>query len=229
MSLIPKEIFFYWTGSEIPDEISQNVLNFQQVNNHFNVKIINDDAFLKLAKSDFPSLVDLFHKITIPTCKSDIARLLILYYYGGIYIDCTTVPNKNFENFYESNKNYDLILSFNYSNKDYSTRILFGKPKSLILNEVLKKITVNLENLFMKEQNTNEHVEYNILLLTGTGPFYDILGKNNNKNLFTQYNIGIFDDNSDIVKHYHCNMKHHHTENFDKHWSNLQKKQKLFN
>ena len=228
LDVITKQIFMYWTGSSIPDEIKQNIVNFKNVNKDFNVKIINDSDFLELATIDFPKLINLFNKINIPTCKSDIARLLFLYYYGGIYIDCNTVPNKNFEDFYELNKHHDFILSFNYINDDYSTRILFSKPKSLILKDILINITTKLESHYINEKNFTGHVEYSILLLTGTGPFYDVLGRNNSKQLFNIYNIGLFDDNSDIVRHYQCNMNHHHLENFHKHWSNLQKTEKLF-
>jgi len=225
---ITKEIFLYWTGSDTPNEIKENVINFKNINPLFSVRLISDNNFLLFANKDFPKLVELFNKITIPTCQSDIARLLILYYYGGIYIDCTTIPNKCFEDFYETNKGYDFILSFNYTNEDYSTRILFSKPKSLILYDILHRITEKLEAHYNNEQITNDHVEYNILLLTGTGPFYDILGRNNSNRYFDKYNIGLFDDNSNLVRHYGCNMTHHHTENFHKHWSNLQKTQKLF-
>jgi len=106
--------------------------------------------------------------------------------------------------------------------------MLFSKPKSLILKDILINITNKLEVHYKNEQNSTDHVEYNILLLTGTGPFYDVLGRNNSKQLFDIYNIGLFDDNTDIVRHYQCNMNHHHLNNFHKHWSNLQKKQKLF-
>ena len=191
------------------------------------MKIITNNSFLELAKKDFPKLVSLFNKITIPTCKSDIARLLIIYYYGGIYIDCNTTPKESFNNFYEKHKNFDFIISFNYTNNDFSTRILFSQQKSLVLKAVLNKITQNLTDLYNKEQQTSNHVPYNILVLTGTYPFYDILGRNNCKKTFP--NIAYFDDASPIIQHYGCNKNHHHGTNVHNHWSRLQKRQKLFN
>jgi len=97
----------------------------------------------------------------------------------------------------------------------------------LLLHKVLQKIEKNLVDLYNKEQNSNELIEYNILILTGTFPFYDILGRNNDKKEFN--NIAFFDDNSNIVKHYGCRLKHHNSDNFHKlHWSKLQLVQKLF-
>lgn len=221
MNNIPKQIFFYWTGSKIPEEIKKNVENYKKINNDYQVEIIMDDnLFLDKAKYDFPSLTNLFNKISIPSCKSDIARLLILYYFGGIYVDCNTIPLKCFNDFYVTIKDKDFVISFNYNNLDYSTRVLFSSKESSVLKEILIKITNNLENLFNLEKESNINIEYNILLLTGTGPFNDVLGRNGD--------VDKFDDNSDIIKHYGCNMEHHHNKNFEKHWSNLQKKQKLF-
>jgi hypothetical protein len=228
MSFIPKNIFFYWTGSDVPDEIKTNIENYKVINPTFDVKIITNDDFLNKAIIDFPNLVKLFSQISIPTCKSDIARLLVLYYHGGIYIDCNTGPVKSFDNFYNEHLNYDFIISFNYTNSDYSTRIMMSKPESKIIFDILNIISSNLHDQFVAEFMTDQHVLYNILILTGTGPFYELLGRANSKELFENYNMTTFDDNSDIVKHYACNMKHHHTENFHKHWSRVQLVQKLF-
>lgn len=228
MSFIPKYIFFYWTGSNVPEDIQQNVKNYKIINPTFDVKIITNDNFLNEAVVDFPNLVKLFNQISIPTCKSDIARLLVLYYYGGIYIDCNTGPVKSFDNFYNEHLNYDFIISFNYINSDYSTRIMMSKPKSKIIFDILNIISTNLHNQFVAESINDQHVSYNILILTGTGPFYELLGRANSKELFEKYNMTTFDDNSEIVSHYACNMKHHHTENFYKHWSRVQLIQKLF-
>jgi len=44
---------------------------------------------------------------------------------------------------------------------------------------------------------------------------------------FKEYNCGLMDVNNLLI-FYNCNMLHHDGENFHKHWSNLQKTQKLF-
>ena len=97
------------------DNLKLNISNFKKCNNNFNVTLItNSDFILDLAKIDFPHIVFLFNKITIPACKSDIFRLLYLYYCGGIYVDCNTIAMKSFDEFYEKNKHFDFIISFNF-------------------------------------------------------------------------------------------------------------------
>ena len=225
VNYIPKNIVFYYTGNYVCDNLKLNISNFKEYNKNFNVTLITNDAFiLDLAKKDFPDIYFLFNKITIPTCKSDIFRLLYLYYCGGIYIDCNTIPIKSFDKFYEKNKHFDFIISFNYITNDFSTRILFSKPLTSILYNVLQVVQRNLLNLYKKEIMSNDIIPYNILVLTGTYPFYEILGRNNENNI---NGITYFDDNSDIVKHYGCKLISH--INFNLHWSKKQKTQKLFN
>ena len=43
MSFIPKNIFFYWTGSDVPNEIKTNIRNYKVINSAFNVQIITND------------------------------------------------------------------------------------------------------------------------------------------------------------------------------------------
>jgi mannosyltransferase OCH1-like enzyme len=222
MAEIPNSIYLYWTGSTVPANVQLNVNMFKKINKNFTVTLVTDDAIIHKCRAEFPELAMLFKLITIPTCKSDIIRLLLLYYYGGIYVDCATTPHASFDTFYQQHKHIDFIISFNYNNSDFSTRILFSKPKILLLKRVLTKIQQNLLDLYNKEKVTNRKVPYNILVLTGTYPFYEILGRNNEN----KFNITYFDDNSTTVKHYGCHLSHH--TNINLHWSKLQDTQKLF-
>ena len=36
----------------------------------------------------FPAYLEVYQRIRIPACKSDIARLVALYEWGGLYVDC---------------------------------------------------------------------------------------------------------------------------------------------
>jgi len=236
--MIPKTIYLYWDQVEIPNEVKTNFYNFKKINKTFDVKLINSCDIETILKNKFPDLYELFIKITIPTCKSDIARCIILYEEGGIYVDCNTIPIDSMENYYNDNKYYDFIISYNYDNTDFSTKILFSKKGCIFLEKVINTIYNNLYNLFLSEKKNDNLVEYNILKLTGTFPFmecleYDYVSPRNLEkesylNNLKLYKIGFFSDKRPEVKHYGCNMDHHHGKNFHLHWSNLQKKQKLF-
>src|SRR5262245_36599709 len=50
--------------------------------------LIGDHDVLPLIDRYFPIYTDLYEKIRLPAAKSDVARLLALYEFGGLYVDC---------------------------------------------------------------------------------------------------------------------------------------------
>ncbi len=45
-------------------------------------------SYFPIMERNFPDRMELYSQIRIPTAKSDIALLLLLYEFGGLYIDC---------------------------------------------------------------------------------------------------------------------------------------------
>jgi len=50
--------------------------------------LMGDHNILPLIDRYFPMYIDLYEKIRLPAAKSDVARLLALYEFGGLYVDC---------------------------------------------------------------------------------------------------------------------------------------------
>src|SRR5882724_2567306 len=50
--------------------------------------LMGDHDILPLIDRYFPMYIDLYEKIRLPAAKSDVARLLALYEFGGLYVDC---------------------------------------------------------------------------------------------------------------------------------------------
>ncbi|MGO9006089.1 MAG: glycosyltransferase [Beijerinckiaceae bacterium] len=51
-------------------------------------QVFGDRDVIPLIEQHFPSHVDLYKALRIPAAKADIARLLLLYASGGLYVDC---------------------------------------------------------------------------------------------------------------------------------------------
>ena len=235
MSIIPKNIFFYWSENIIPEDILNNVKNYRLLNPDFNVQIIGEDSELLInAFKKYPEIYEIYKKIRIPACKSDVARIILLRNYGGIYIDCNTTIKKPLENLYNTIKHKDIVIGINLKTRDYSTRILMSRKFSGHMKTILDIMYDNLNNLYIKENSTKEHIEYNILMLTGTGPFYKAFNRLEYLpditciNLDNNKSIGYLDDASDYFKHYGCCTDFHHNKNSHLHWSERQKVEKLF-
>ena len=117
--MIPKQLFFIWFGDNKPDYIDYSIKSFKDMNNDFNVDFIHytmddvlhcDDSVLKYCKDlifqtkngirnkyfDYikKRIESKFNFIQI---LSDFLRFELLYYYGGIYLDCDTFPVKKFD------------------------------------------------------------------------------------------------------------------------------------
>lgn len=77
--------FSYW---DKPD-LSPVQPTLEQWRTHFaDFMILGDAEVEPILRELFPHHVELFRSIRIPTCKSDVALLLLLYEFGGLYVDC---------------------------------------------------------------------------------------------------------------------------------------------
>lgn len=119
--MIQKNLFFIWFGSK-PKYVDFCVSNFHKINLDFNIKtyfytdedvllskqfkgpiydlvgkkIIEDSIYNTETNDDFLKTYhnkDIIYKISL----SDRLRYLLIYRYGGIYLDCDTFPIKPFD------------------------------------------------------------------------------------------------------------------------------------
>ena len=108
--MFPKNIFFYWNSTDVPLDVLNNIESYKSKYKDFHIKLIYDTD-LNDFSNDFPKLMKLYNKLNNYAAKSDIARLLILYRYGGLYIDCNTICIPYLEG-YENNTLYDLFEKY---------------------------------------------------------------------------------------------------------------------
>uniref|UniRef100_A0A6C0EK22 Uncharacterized protein n=1 Tax=viral metagenome TaxID=1070528 RepID=A0A6C0EK22_9ZZZZ len=250
---LPKNIYFYWDTLEIPEEALNNVKNYKAQNRDFNVKILNDED-INIYKNEFPELIELFHLATISALKADIIRLIFLYKEGGIWIDMNTTLeiNDGIKILYDRYKQYDFVITIQPTcRNDLKTSCLISKINSKLAYDTIIKMTENLKRHYELEKKSQEYISYNFFLFVAPVVFFDLLEyhyddefrkkinnefiKDNDNNIITlkskkfeEYNCGLMDVDPKLLHFYGCNMSHHHGENFHKHWSNLQKTQKLF-
>ena len=55
-----------------------------------NFKIFGDSDIIPLIAEVQPDFIETYRRIRLASAKSDIARLLVLYRFGGLYVDCHT-------------------------------------------------------------------------------------------------------------------------------------------
>ncbi len=88
MNKIPNNlIVFFHDKAALPDSFAQAFKTTTSANPEFKPLFLDDESTTKLIADNFPHFSDLYPRIRIPAARADIARLIALYVYGGIYVD----------------------------------------------------------------------------------------------------------------------------------------------
>lgn len=240
----PKNIWFYWDDlKNIPKEFLDNIHLYKKNYPDFNVEIIIDEKINSIPELNifFPELLFFYNKLNNYAAKSDVARLLYLYFYGGIFLDTHIehifkVGSNNIYTLFEKYKNYDCITAKN--DKHFNCTSLISKPYCNLLYNVLYEITKNLKKHYQLENNSMEYIKYNVLGLTGSSVFFSLLKLNQILNIinvdeitnsinFKKYNTACF-YSSDYFNYYKVYFDYNHGNSKIKHWSEKQKTERLF-
>ena len=164
-------IFSYWVGNDnYPEKFcefwSKSFAKFQ---------IFSDDIVSSIIKHRYPALYIPYQSIRIPSCKSDIARLILLETFGGLYIDAHTGCQNfaNLANWLSASVNFELGLLDKIDNHIPPSYIflvngaMYAKKNTLPINILIQKVQKNLITYYELERGKRSNIKYNISSLTG--------------------------------------------------------------
>tara|TARA_B100000795_G_C22805879_1_gene444847 strand:- start:7262 stop:7975 length:714 start_codon:yes stop_codon:yes gene_type:complete len=120
----------------IPKGIKDNYEKIITLNKNikFNKNIWYDENIIHLIKKTFTPYLNIYKNIRDLRFKSDLARLLILYVYGGIYIDIDQKSLKGFTSF-DNIVDKNLVIVFNNGKDELSNGFIYVKERK---NEYIK-------------------------------------------------------------------------------------------
>jgi mannosyltransferase OCH1-like enzyme len=109
--MIPKNVLQTWRSNSLPvifqkiKEVNQKTTEFQFQLWHHEEGEYNIDEFIK---KEYNDLYEIYSKTQFGVQKADMIRLILLYHYGGIYIDMDILCLKSMESLidFESNNVY---------------------------------------------------------------------------------------------------------------------------
>jgi hypothetical protein len=119
-SKIPKKIHQIWIQGiqQMPSKLYDNHMLIQRSNPSYEMKLWDDNSIRELLIERHPKLYDLYLNCdklsgygTKYTCMSDIGRFVILYEYGGFYLDIDFECSIDFDELYDEND--DMIFADN--------------------------------------------------------------------------------------------------------------------
>ena len=220
------------------DTTQKNMTNYKQ-------EIYDDDEIEAFIKEKFDIRIYNAYKSLNPVygpARADFFRILIIYYYGGIYLDIKSAIIKNIEKLIENNQdkllvskgrnsflnypnNFGIIPSLNntYDWSDFSG-IKYGEYNNWhiiapaghpILGKVIKQIVSNIE-YGKKNKDIYNYGEYSVLVLTGPIMYTKIIEKYKNKD------IVIFEPRLNDNVTYH--LEDHRKKGTKKHYSKNKEK-----
>lgn len=134
--VIPKKIWMYWEGN-LPQLVEKCILQIKKKNPNYEVYVLNPENIKEFCNIDDP-----YFENTTPQQKADLIRFYLIYHYGGIWLDASTLVYENL-NWIEKLVVQNQTSAFAYYRAKNTTHLDFPVLENWLLASVEK-------NLFFK-------------------------------------------------------------------------------
>ena len=155
--IIPKIIHQIWIGPKKKPDIWINTFKNDYINNNkdWEYKLWNDENISELF-DEFPKMLKIYNIEPTYNGKSDLLRYLILYKYGGIYIDADSVwiNNKSFNNLLLEINDSKFFIAYENISKNIVCGGIMGSSKK---NNYVKNLIDHIENINNYKKKCNIH------------------------------------------------------------------------
>ena len=155
--MIPKIIHQTWfdNNKTLPTIFDKMIQESKKNNQDFEFKLWTDDNIEEFLSNNYKELYIIYSKNILGVQKSDLARLAIIHYYGGIYIDLDILLLKNLNDLFDFNKNL-LYISYEpneqtkyvWNMENYICNAFFACNKNNIIIENIIKNIINIYNVY---------------------------------------------------------------------------------
>jgi len=166
---IPKNLIFFWDNKQsAPEKVSQTIAKNIELNPDYNIIYADDEYMYEFIQSRYnQEILDLYRLNKIPASRSDIARLMLLYEYGGIYLDATMEVNKSLNNIIGNEEEIVLVRADDFpiytdfpEKAEFLNGFIGAIPRCEFIGEIISKVIYNLR-----------YGKYNNLVGFATGPY----------------------------------------------------------
>jgi len=157
-------LHLFWHKTPYPKDIRVAIDALKIYHRNAIIKMWNDDNIVEYIELFDVQLLHYYNRITIPAAKSDIARLIVLYFFGGVYNDIDDIYGYNFGKKWKTLSN-DKIAMFKYRSQWMNGFIMVKRPLHRTIKNMLNIILNNLKTYEQK----NTYFNYDITTITGPG------------------------------------------------------------
>jgi mannosyltransferase OCH1-like enzyme len=186
--MIPKNIFQTWYTKDLPHEI-QNIINrMKQLNHNYNYYLYTDDEMDDFVREHYTGeIYESYSKLNLIVAKADFWRYLVLYKYGGVYLDMDSAIDFRLDDFIGRE---DAILSSESGRHSFTQWALFFNMNHPILKRTIEFIVYNIK-----------HNRYpnDVLRMTGPVVFAEAIQSIHQEYFGRSLDIANISGNTDII------------------------------
>jgi mannosyltransferase OCH1-like enzyme len=179
--MIPKIIHQTWKTLNVPDEWKDAVESCKNIHKDYKHNIWSHEMMEKFVKQEYPDFYNTYMSYKYDIQRCDSFRYLVLYKYGGIYLDMDIVCKKNLDSFLE----YDFVIakSSNISNLSYTNMFFMVIPNHPFIKFCIDNLPkyINSYSLFGKHLH--------VMNSTGPSCLTKMMKKYQEKNIKNMYVI----------------------------------------
>ena len=139
MSLVPRNIFQTWKTHTVPKHWEESPRSIKRYMPGWNYFLSDDQDNLNIVKKYFPEYLKFYQELPYPIQRADMIRPMLLYLFGGVYIDLDFVVMKPLDPLFEVG---DLFFIQSGNTSNYMTNsFMASRAKHPFWLEYLKAIT----------------------------------------------------------------------------------------
>jgi hypothetical protein len=184
-------IFGFWANRESSISNADTLPSFLSWRAEFShFSLFTDEDVIPLLLGFGDDVSELYQRIRIPACKSDLARLVLLYNFGGLYIDahCGLGSTKSLAELFLLLSKFEAVIFDKIQNHTYKGDIrlinsaMCARRNSPIIKTLADRAINNLRRHYNKEKSSSQYQPYNIFVLTGAWDIsLELLDRNQNE------------------------------------------------
>ena len=174
--MIPKIIHQTWKTTQVPDHWKESHERWKSIPG-WEYKLWTDEDNRNLIKDNYPWFLEKFDSYKYGIQRADAIRYFILHKFGGVYCDLDLAPANDFNSFFESYSDNEVILSLNRPGNDAGSQnitnaIMMSKPGSQFWVQVWDLLNDPFKYNRWKSPLSKTHY-FHILFTTGPGIISD--------------------------------------------------------
>lgn len=143
--MIPKIIYQTWYSNDVPEPIQKEIDIMMNINKGWERKFYNDNDIENFIKKEYDEYtLKTYKKINIGAAKADFWRYLILYKYGGVYLDIDSIIVKPLDLLI--NHDTELVISRERNKDRFTQWLLIVSQGHEVLKKCIDKCMYNINN-----------------------------------------------------------------------------------